>query len=278
MNMNADDIFERFMKMHHGFGFGFDEEPTQRVYKGKDKILKVSVTLKEIYNNVTKDITYSVKRKCNECNGSGSKTGKSEQCPHCHGTGQIRNRQQFGNIITENITSCPYCKGAGKIIKDKCPKCNGTGLTDSKETLTIKVPSIYDVIQQSYMHKGGGHSCENGLGNNGDLRFTFNVVNDGDYEIDQNNVLNIIKTVNVPIIDCLLGTSIGITHLDGKVYNLNINECTQNGKIYRMQGKGFRVGSYVGDLLIKVQYVMPSALSEDDKKLLNKLKKSKTFK
>lgn len=278
MNMNAEDIFAQFMKMHRGFGFGFDDEPQQQILKGRDKVIKVNVTLKEVFNGVTKNITYTVNRKCNKCNGSGSRTGKVEECPHCHGTGQIHNRQQFGNMITDNITTCPYCGGLGKIVKDKCPNCNGTGVVETKETLTINVPTIYDVLHKSFIHKGGGHTCENGLGINGDLRFTFNLAKDNEYEIDPNNVLNIIKTVNVPIVDCILGTTISVTHLDGKVYSVNIGECTPNGKTYRLQGKGFKVDYYVGDLLVKVQYVMPKTLTEDDKKLLNKLKKSKTFK
>lgn len=278
MDMNPDDIFAKFMKMHHGFGFGFDDEPQERIFKGRDKILKINVTLKEVYNNVTKDITYTVNRKCPKCNGSGSKTGKIEECPHCHGTGQIHNRQQFGNFMTDNITSCPYCGGVGKVVKDKCSHCDGTGVIETKETLTVKVPSIYEVLQQSFIHKGGGHTCENGLGINGDLRFTFNIIKEEDYNIDPNNVLNIIKTIKVPLIVCLLGGSISVSHLDGKSHNINLGECTPNNKKYRIQGKGFRVGSYVGDLYIKIEQVMPKALTEDDKKILNKLKKSKTFK
>lgn len=278
MDMNADDIFAQFMKMHRGFGFGFDDEPQERVFKGRDKVLKVNVTLKEVYNNATKDITYTVNRKCTKCNGSGSKSGKVENCPHCNGTGQIHNRQQFGHMITDNITSCPYCNGLGKVVKDKCPHCNGSGVVESKDTLKINVPNIYDVIQQSFIHKGGGHACENGLGINGDLRFTFNLVNDDEYEIDTNNVLNIVKKVKVPLIDCLLGTSLSVSHLDGKTYNITLSECTPNGKTYRLQGKGFKVGRYVGDLYIKIEQIMPNTLSEEDKKILNKLKKSKTFK
>ena len=278
VNMNPDDIFAQFMKMHRGFGFGFDDEPQERVFKGRDKVLKVNVTLKEVYNNATKDITYTVNRKCTKCNGSGSKSGKVENCPHCNGTGQIHNRQQFGHMITDNITSCPYCNGLGKVVKDKCPYCNGSGVVESKDTLKITVPNIYDVIQQSFIHKGGGHACENGLGINGDLRFTFNLVNDNEYEIDTNNVLNIVKKVKVPLIDCLLGTSLSVSHLDGKTYNITLSECTPNGKTYRLQGKGFKVGRYVGDLYIKIEQIMPNTLSEEDKKILNKLKKSKTFK
>ena len=277
MNMSADEIFRNFMK--HGFGgFGFDDEPQERVYKGMDKVLKVNVTFKEIYNNTKKDITYSVQRKCDKCSGSGSKDGKLIDCPHCHGTGQIRERSQFGMVITENITTCHYCGGVGKIVNNPCSNCGGTGVVESKETLTITIPTIDKIFGQTFIHRGGGHACRNGMGSNGDLKFTFNLVKDNEYEIDPNNILNIVKTVNVPVIDCLLGTTLKIRHLDDKYYNINISECTSDGKLYKLQGKGFRVGAYVGDLYIKIRQTMPTNLTDDDRKLLSKLKKSKTFK
>ena len=275
MNMNAEEIFATFMKMHQGFGSWFDDEPQERSYKGQDKILRINVTMEEVYNNVTKNITYTVNRPCNKCNGSGSKSGKVEECPHCNGTGQIHKRQQFGNVFTENVSTCPYCGGVGKIVKDKCPHCNGSGLVETKETLTINVPTIDNVLQKTFIRRGSGHSCVNNLGVNGDLRFTFNLINDREYEIDGNHVLNIIKKVDVSVIDCLLGTSLAIKHLDGKTYNINISECTPNGKMYRIQGKGFKLGSYVGDLFVRINQVMPTKLSSEDRIILNKLKKNK---
>lgn len=273
--MSAEDIFRQFWGSMHGFG-GFDEEPMQRTYKGANKNLKINVTLSDIYNNVSKDITYTVKRPCTKCNGSGSKSGRIEQCPHCGGTGQIHNRRQNGIMFIDNITTCPYCGGSGKFIKDECPDCGGTGLIDEKETISINVPTIDKVLMQTYVHRGGGHSCQNGLGINGDLNFNFNIdlTNSDDFEIDTNNPFNIIKTVEVPIIDCLLGTTVNVRHLDGKTYSFTIGECTPDGKLYRKQGKGFKAGNRVGDLYFKVKQIMPKSLSNEDKKVLNKLRKT----
>lgn len=272
--MNAEDIFRQFWGNMHGFD-GFDEEPMQRTYKGANKNLRINVTLDEIYNNVSKDVTYTVKRPCHKCNGSGSKSGKIEQCPHCGGTGQIHNRRQNGMMFIDNITTCPYCGGTGKFITDECSECGGTGLIDVKESITINVPTIDKVLMQTYIHRGGGHSCQNGLGINGDLNFTFSIDNDSDgFELDTNNPFNVIKTVEVPIIDCLLGTTVNVRHLDGKTYSFTIGECTPDGKLYRKQGKGFKAGNRVGDLYFKVKQIMPKSLSNEDKKVLNKLRKT----
>lgn len=274
MDFNPNDIFASFFKHH---GWGFDEEPMERTYKGGDKVLKINVSLREIYNNASKTVTYTVKRPCPICHGSGSKSGKMTECPHCHGTGEIRNRRQNGMIFVENITTCSHCNGLGKIVKDTCTHCHGSGLIDTKETIDITVPSLEKVLYQTYRHNGGGHSCQNGLGINGDLLFTFNIAIEEGFNIDRDNPINIIRTIDVPLIDCLLGTTLKVKHVDGKEFGVTIKECTKNGQTYRIKGKGFKINNNVGDFYIKINQVMPTALSSDEKKILNNLKQSKNF-
>ena len=280
-NMDPHDIFASFFRNSDFFrndDFGFGDEHMQRTFKGMDKNIKINVTLNEIYNNASKSVVYTVKRPCPNCNGTGSKTGKVEECPHCNGTGHIRSRKQFGvGMFSESITTCSHCGGTGKLVKDACSNCNGSGLIDCKENFNIKVPTIDKVLTQAYRHRGSGHSCQNGLGVNGDLNITFSIINEDGYEIS--NGLDIIKTVEVPLIDCLLGTSLKFVHLDGKTYSVNIKECSKDGALYKISGKGFRYNNqYRGDLYVKVKMVMPTKLDEEDKKILNNLKKSKTFK
>ena len=281
--MNAEDIFKEFFR-HSGFNpfggsFDFDEQPQQKVVSGSDKILHINVTLSEIYNNVEKNVKYTVNRPCKKCGGSGSKNGATATCPHCHGTGQmhIRQNHQFG--FMEQIVTCPHCHGTGVSVQNPCTDCKGTGLHLEEETLSIKVPTIDKVLQQVYNKSGCGNSAPNNLGINGNLRFTYKVKEEDNFQIDKENGLNIITSVNVSIINCLLGCETKVKHLDGKEYVLNIPQCTKDGKIFRIKNKGFRHSNgYVGDLLIKVNMIMPKALTEDDKKILKKLQKSKSFK
>ena len=274
--MDADDLFEAFMNMHRGFGF--DTDVRSRTPKGNDKNIRINVTLGEIYTSASKDVSYSVYRPCTECKGSGSTTGKVDECPHCHGTGHVRIRETYGvGMYSETVTTCMHCGGRGKTVKDKCRKCGGTGLVQQKESISVKVPNIASVLQQTFVQKGKGNSCENAAGENGDLIIGFKISYEEGYTIDANNVLNIVRTVKVPLIDCLLGGSVEFEYLDGKKYSITVSECTKNGKLYRMTGKGFRVGNEVGDLIIMIEYILPSRLTDEDRKILNKLKKSNTF-
>ena len=153
-NMDAEDIFKEFFR-HSGFnpfshGFDFDEQSQQKVVSGTDKVLHINVTLSEIYNNVEKNIKYTVNRPCKKCGGSGSKSGGTATCQHCHGTGQMHIRQthQFGYM--EQIVTCPHCNGTGISVQNPCANCKGTGLHFEEETLTVKVPTIDKVLQQVY--------------------------------------------------------------------------------------------------------------------------------
>ena len=64
-----------------------------------------------------------------------------------------------------------------------------------------------------------------------------------------------------------------VQHIDGNDHNITLPECTPNGKLYKVAGKGFKVGDYVGDLYVKIVQVMPTKLTNEERNILNKLKK-----
>lgn len=278
--INPQDIYEEFAR-RHGFG-GFDNDDSffggQKEYSGTDKLLSIRVTLSEIYNNAQKTLKYNVKRPCEKCGGTGSKKRTSATCTHCNGTGQLHIRQTHKYGFVEQITTCPHCNGTGIHIEDPCDECGGTGLVNKEEEMTITVPTIDRIINRVYSNSGGGNSAPNNLGINGDLRFSFNIEEDDVFRIDLQNPLNIIMEISVPIIDCLLGAKFNIKHLDGKEYAITIPECTKDGSILKMNGKGFaHSNGFRGDLLIRVKCSFPDKIENEDKKLLKKLKNTKTF-
>ena len=89
--------------------------------------------------------------------------------------------------------------------------------------------------------------------------------------------MNIIKNVNVSVIDCLLGTNIKVTLLDNKTYNITLSECTPNGKLFKINGKGFKVGMHKGDLYVRINQVMPSKLTNEQRKMLRFAEKNSDF-
>jgi len=278
-DINPEELFKNFFRSHGFNPFSDFDMQEEKVQTGSDKILHVNVTMSEVYNNAEKVIKYTVDRPCKKCNGSGSSNGIPSICPHCNGKGQmyIRKTHQFGYM--EQMITCPHCNGTGILNEHPCSDCGGHGVHAETETLKIKVPTIDKVLQQVFRKPGAGHSAPNNLGGNGDLRFTYRLNEEGQFKVDKENAVNIIAIVNVPLIDCLLGGTVRFKHLDGKEYSVTIPECSKDKLKLSLKGKGFKLSNgYCGDLIIEINMVMPNNLNNEDKKLLNKLKKSKTFK
>jgi molecular chaperone DnaJ len=281
---NPEDMFRSFFDEDWGFGGfggfrGFRQQQQQQVKRGSNKNVAIRVTLSEIFNNSVKTVTYNVLRHCPTCNGTGSKTGKKTQCSYCNGTGNIRKRVQNGFVIQETITVCPHCGGSGMMNIDPCNSCGGSGLINSTEKITVTVPSLDKVLAQTYRQRGKGNACADS-DINGDLLYSYKLqLDDEKYEIDPDNVQNLIINEEVPITDCLLGGEIKIKNLDGKEYKVKIKECTPNGFMYRISEKGFQLSNgFRGDLYIRVNYKIPNKLNNNERDLLKRLQKRENFK
>ena len=54
---------------------------------------------------------------CHSCNGSGTKSGKSYECPKCHGSGVETIVRQIGpGMLSQMQRPCSHCHGKGTVI------------------------------------------------------------------------------------------------------------------------------------------------------------------
>ena len=79
-------------------------------------------------------------------------------------------------------------------------------------------------------------------------------------------------TIDTDIFDALSGSEVIVNHFAGKV-KLKIPPLTEPDSVIRLKGKGMpaSAGSF-GNLYIKINYKLPSTLTDEQKELLNKLK------
>jgi DnaJ-class molecular chaperone len=79
--------------------------------------------------------------------------------------------------------------------------------------------------------------------------------------------------VEVPLTAAVLGGEAEVTTLDGRIM-LKIPALTQNGKVFRLAGKGMPHlnGSGRGDLFARVNVKLPEKLSEKERKLFEELR------
>ncbi len=272
--MNMDDIFSQFGDIFGSFGFGGGSRST-RQRRGANLGISLTLTLEEIATGVEKKLKIKRDVACQHCNGTGAKNGTAmETCTRCKGTGKITQvvNSFFGQM--QSVTECPDCKGTGKKIKESCPDCHGTGVTSIDDVVTVKIPAgVEDGMRLNV--KGKGNASKQG-GVSGDLIVT---IREEDHEKFTRDGQNLIYHLYLSIPEVLLGAQIEVPTIDGKV-RVTIDPGTQPGKVLRLKGKGLPDVNYgqKGDMLVRVDVFIPKNITKDDKKLVEQLSKSNSFK
>ena len=279
--MNMDDIFSMFGDIfggHGGFGgfggFGGGSRGQQK-YRGGDLRLKVSLTLQEVAEGVTKKFKVRKKVTCSHCHGTGSESGKTETCHTCNGSGYVMRtiNSMFGRMQTQS--PCPTCNGQGTTIKDKCKECGGEGVLNGDEVIEVQIPAgVADGMVLTV--EGKGHAGKmNGIP--GDIQVYIEVQNHEELTRDNNNL---IYNLLLDLPTAVLGGSAEIPTLDGKV-KIKIEPGTQPGKIMRLRGKGLPsvqgYGYGIGDLIVNIGVYIPETLDKEEVKMFEKMKDSENF-
>ena len=276
-----EDIFRNFGDIfggHFGGGFsgGFGGGSRGRtVNRGSDLRVKVRLSLKEIAEGCTKKIKIAKQVACDECGGTGAKDSNSfSTCPNCHGEGYIIETVNsfFGRAQTQRV--CPTCGGEGKVITSPCSKCRGEGVVRGEEVVEIRIPAgVAEGMQLSV--SGKGNAARRG-GVNGDLLVVIEEEHNEELVRDGNDLLHNLK---IPVTTAILGGEVEVPTIDSKA-RIKIAPGTQAGKVLRLKGKGIpELNGYGrGDILAIVDVVIPTKLTSEEKKLLEKLAEQPNFK
>ncbi|MFV0553189.1 MAG: molecular chaperone DnaJ [Mangrovibacterium sp.] len=278
-DMTMDDIFSMFGDVFGGRGgfggfsggFGGGGGRRQRVNRGTDLRIKVSMTLKEVAEGVEKKLKLKKDVACDACHGEGGK--ESTTCSACGGSGQVT---RVVNTILGQMQSaqpCNTCGGEGRVIKNKCSKCHGEGIVRGEEVVTFKIPAgIAEGMQLNVSGKGNA-GRRNGI--NGDLHVIIKEEAHPELVRDGNNIIH---NAFLTFPDFALGATIEVPTIDGKA-KLNIEAGTQPEKVLRLRGKGVPdINGYGrGDLLVRMHAWVPKKISSEEKKLLEKLQHSENF-
>lgn len=277
---DIEDIFSAFGDIFGGHFGGFGgfggsrSRPGRRVSRGSDLRVKVKLNLEEIIHGTEKKIKVKKYVTCNHCDGTGEKNGSAHStCGTCRGTGQVTRitNTLLGQMQTATI--CPTCQGEGKIITDKCSNCAGEGVIRDEEVINLKIPAGVGEGMQLNVSGRGNAGRRGGI--NGDLLVVITEEDHADLVRDGNNL---IYNLFLSFPEITLGTTAEIPTAEGKV-KVKIDPATQPEKILRLRGKGIPdVNGYGrGDLLVRVHVWIPKKLSNDEKRILEKLQGSPGF-
>ena len=261
----GSDVFDDFFE---GFGgTGGRRRRRSSDFRGADLRYDLSISLEDAYNGKKQEINFSSSDKCEKCDGYGAEPGsKPISCATCGGQGQIRSSQGFFTIQQ----TCPECAGSGEQISSPCKECRGIGKKQTKKKIFTNVPKGVDDGTRIRL-SGKGEAGIKGAGN-GDLYIFVTIKS---HSIFKRSEENLFFEFPISLADAALGTNVEVPTIDGGKAKVKIPDGTQNGKQFRLKGKGMpmmRSKNY-GDLYIQAITEVPVSLTKEQKNILEQFKK-----
>ena len=251
-----------------GFGFGGGTRAA-RSEVGEDIQKEMTLSFMDAAKGCKKTLSYTRNESCSACRGTGAKNGTEyTTCARCHGQGVVQQVQNtmFGRTIRQTV--CPECGGNGRTIKEKCPDCKGKGYQRKETSVTVEIPAGVDT--NSYMKKKGyGQAAPNG-GQAGDLIIVFRVEPHKMFVRDRFDL-----KLDLPISfkTAALGGTVKVPTVDD-TFEFTIPEGTQSGQVFTIRGKGIKSArGGTGNLILRVIVEVPTRLSRDQKREIEKLDK-----
>jgi molecular chaperone DnaJ len=121
------DPEELHWQPQHPFGH---RSPVYHVYNID---LYTTISFKDSILGCKKDMKFTRKGKCNECEGQGEKL-LNNGCTKCNGRGQVVT--QRGNMIFAQ--TCDQCRG--HTSRTKCTACKASGVLETEVSIDISIP------------------------------------------------------------------------------------------------------------------------------------------
>ncbi len=263
---SMSDIFEDLFGDFMGGGGGRGRQQRGRgaggAQRGSDLRYNLEINLTEAFTGKTAQVRVPSSVTCDNCKGSGAKPGTApKQCTTCAGAGVVRSQSGFFTVER----ACPTCQGRGQVISDPCNVCGGQGRVTKERTLSVNIPvGVEDGTRIRLAGEG-----EAGLrgGPSGDLYIFLSV---RPHEFFQRDGADLYCKVPISMATAALGGEIEVPTIDGKKARVNVPEGAQNGKQFRLKGKGMPVlrSSQAGDMYIQVAVETPVNLTRRQRELL----------
>jgi molecular chaperone DnaJ len=236
--------------------------------RGADVHAELTLDFVDAVHGLTTTLHLTSDAQCSTCHGSGAKPGTTPKlCPQCGGRGVIDDNQGLFSFSTP----CRRCGGGGTVIDDPCPTCRGTGVEKRAREVQARIPAgVSD--GQTIRLKGRGAPGRNG-GPAGDLLVDIHVNRHPRFGRSGNNL-----TVRVPVTfaQAALGADIAVPTLDGRDVKLRLRPGTQPGSRHRVKNRGIATGKGTGDLIVTVDVVVPTSLTDAEREAIEQLAEAAT--
>ncbi len=263
------DLFETFFNGFGGQSSQGGRSQRRGPQQGDDLRYDLNIDFKDAIFGQQREINIPHLETCEVCRGTGAKTGTGPTtCSSCGGSGQVRRatRTPFGNFT--QVAECPTCNGSGQIIADPCTSCGGNGVKQVRKKLRINIPAGVDSGTKLRVSGEGNVGLKGGPP--GDLYVFIKVKSDPNLKREG---INIYSEISVSYLQAILGDTVDIMTVDGKV-NLKIPSGTQPNSTLSLENKGVpRLGNPVarGNHQVLVKVKLPTRITDDERNLLEDL-------
>lgn len=246
--------------------FGGGRGGRSQTPRGRDISIDLEIPFKDAIFGTTRAVLLAKVSTCSLCHGTGGKPGTElETCKTCNGSGRIHETR---NSILGQFTSvraCATCDGSGKIPKEKCPECKGHGVHRKQEEIKITIPAGIDNGEMIRLARQG-EAMKAGVA--GDLYVKMHVK---PHAVFRREGANLVMDLPVKLTDSLLGTTVSVETLEGKMLEVKIPPMKRAEELLRVRGKGVPLEGIRGDLIIRLEVALPHKLSNKARKTVEEL-------
>ncbi len=141
-----------------------------------------------------------------------------------------------------------------------------------RKSYEVKIPP--GITEGSLIRLAGQGGEGSGGGSPGDLYLRVRIRPDPRFSLHDHDLAS---TVDISPWEATLGAKITVPTIDGKV-SMTIPPGTQTGQTFRLRGKGMPIGAAShGDMLVTARVVVPTRLTEKEKRLFEELASESRF-
>ncbi len=237
--------------------------------RGADIEASLTVDFADAVTGLETTLYLTTDAQCSTCHGSGAKPGTAPKvCANCQGRGVTDDNQGMFSFSSP----CQVCQGRGTVIESPCGTCRGSGVEKRPREVKTRLPAgVKD--GQTIRLKGRGGPGRNG-GPNGDLLVQLKVMPHDRFGRNDNNLT---VAVRVPFADAALGADIDVPTLAGPTVTMHIKPGTQSGSRHRVRGKGIETPKATGDLIVTVNIIVPTEMTDAEREAITALRAATTL-
>jgi len=250
--------------------FGFRRGRAKPAAKyGQDIQIDLEIDLEDAFHGLKKEVELQKMVVCPECQGRGGESLK--KCSVCQGSGyeQVRSQSFFGILLRQKV--CSNCRGRGERPEKICFKCKSEGRIKDIKTIKANIPAGID-NEQTLKLTGLGEAGPFG-GEAGDLYIAIHI---RPHKYFRRRDDNLYCNLDIGFTQAALGDKIKIPAIDNEM-KIKIPAGIQPGEMIKLKGHGMpRLYSRGrGDMIVKIQVVVPKNLSRRQKQLIEELANEK---